>query len=140
MLFNEDIYPDLTSTTTLPYVGCQCYYDANLKLLLLMADNPYSLPSVKTLWLNILKACHLKDWVALFSGKNPNTISYHKILLHPQGLERLQRHFQVKHTWYIGPKQSWLPVEVLVTQGFMEWEQLPLIKKQVWLKWLSLIN
>ena len=137
MLSSDELFSDITCELPLSPHWCQCYYDTHLKLLLVLSDAQQAPLWVKTVWLKILEACQLKDWVAAFSGKPHPSIIYHKILCHPQGIERLQRHFEVKHTWFIGPHPSWLAKDVLFTQGFREWDQDPSIKKQVWLKWLK---
>lgn len=141
-LFQNELEEDISIMCPSSYAWYQWYYDSNLKLLLFLPD-PQQMPTLaKTIWLKILRACELEDWMLCFSGKIAQGIVSHKMLLHPQGMKNLQDHYQADYIWYIGESQSWSSFEgmktFMVTEGYLEWGKQAQIKKQIWLNWLNI--
>jgi hypothetical protein len=145
-MFAEHGYNDICGEWTSPCFWYQWYYDSKLQLLLLLPD-PSSMPKIaNVLWLKILKACDLKDWLDLFSGQDNHVIQQNRMMLHSDGVNQLIEYYKPKKLWLIGnldvrsliTKDCQVPV--LYTNDYLEWQTQAIIKKQIWQNWLALKN
>jgi len=143
-MFAQDFLKDSLFTLTESIRWYQWFYDPERKLLLLLPEfNPANI-SAKFLWLKILKSCQLNDWFDVFEKSNKNKIICNKMIFNRTGINHLIEHFAPKFLWIVGDtklkenlnKNS--DVHLIFTEDYSKWETQPLIKKQIWLNWLTI--
>lgn len=116
-------------------------YDPTLHLLLFFPKLDGILNREKSLWLKIINVCQLSHWSDWFTHHFNTNFKSGYFLLNDESVEALYQHFKPKYIWSFGQNQiktNGLGCKIFQTQHPQFWIKHPLIKKQIWLIWLSI--
>jgi hypothetical protein len=136
-----DVFAD--KTTQLPLVQESYYwiYDPTLDLLVLFPKFEINAVSEKSLWLKIIEFCQLSQWLAWFTNPAHLDFKSGQFIFNDDSIRGLCTRFNPKYVWSFGQKpklEKTLNSKFLHTQHPNLWLQHPLIKKQIWLTWVSI--
>lgn len=122
----------------------QWFFDAERQLLLVLPEFNSENSVAKSLWLKILKSCRLTDWLDAFSDTSKNKIIFNKMIFTDLGINLLIEHYTPKYLWIIGEHKLREnlniknDIHMIFTEEYSKWASQSLIKKQIWLNWLSI--
>jgi hypothetical protein len=136
-----DVFAD--KTTQLPVVQESYYwiYDPTLNLLVLFPKFEINAVSEKSLWLKIIEFCQLSQWLTWFTHPMNLDFKSGQFIFNDDSISCLCTRFNPKYVWSFGQKpkmENTLNCKFLHTQHPSLWLQHPLIKKQIWLTWVSI--
>lgn len=140
-MLTDVVFEDKTILAPLTQEMYEWIYDPSLKLLVLFPRVEANASREKNLWLKILAACQLHQWSDWFSNQLSSHFKSGRFVLNDDSIEFLFRRFKPKYMWVIGQYQiDLLPLncKVFHTDQLQFWLKQPLIKKQIWLTWLSI--
>ena len=101
-MLNNDCFEDHTSVWSSELVSYHWIYDPGLRLLMLMPDLNQLSGVEKQLWLKILKACQLQQWMQLMQEVDTSNLVKGRFILNMNALQLMIKTFSPKSIWFIG--------------------------------------